>query len=252
MSGKNKEETYDQRVKRVWAIMEKGIKDAQPVILANTQAFEEKIARSHLEEALGAIREDIGIPIEGFEGSMEANLWLRGRLVPENVRAERMKKSEWWMHYIQSVLDLTDNYQSAIRSYLFTGKIDHIQANATVGVDYNKHEVRIIPQDHIRDAEKPFLQKMSEELLANMGRATKKFTLTDHRPRNPEKHALKIAILRKDKEKSAINLTDADIVNKMMQNESSTDFAQLASKEKGILSSAKNMRYDTLKRDKSD
>ena len=248
MSGNAKGKKAKQFAGKVWAIVQKGIDDAQGVILANRQTFEEKIVISNLEEALGSIRAAIEMPVQGFESAQEANLWLRGFFVPEDVRAERMRGAGWWTHFIQTELGLTDNYQSAIRTYLFTGKIGSIEANAVVEVDLIKNDVRVIPRDHIRDAEKPFLQEFSEALLARVGQTVKKFTLTNHRARDPEKHAKAIAILRRYKQKTKMKLTDMEIVMKEI---SPADSVQLTDAEKKRLSAMKNTRYDKLKRRRS-
>ena len=247
MKGKTNDPSKIAWIEKFTKTLEDGIKNAESVILANRQLLEEKIVTSNLEEALGSIREAIGMPTNGFASMQEAILWLHGATVPFEVQAYRQKELDTWIRIIQREFQLADNYRSAIRNYLCTGEIQSIQANASIEIDFQKWDVKIVEHDRVRDSEMPYLRKMADQLLEKIGRTVKRFGLTNHRSHDPKKHARAMAILHSDKQNK---ISDIELANELDIDFSSDDYLNIRKQDQEALSIIKNTRYNKKKRKK--
>lgn len=193
-------------------LIQDGIDGVRDIILANRQHFEERVVLSNLDLALPNIREDIGMPFGSFATEQEANLWRSSALLDIEESARRSAKLKEWAFIIQNELRLTDNYQDAIRWYILTGRILHIQANTSVEVDFSERAAKVVYHDEEKIHEghytKALAKYFSERLYG--------FRLISRRKRNSKKFEDAMKILRASKAKEMSSYTDAVISEKIL------------------------------------
>src|SRR3989338_7599256 len=194
MMGKTKKnkQTWSQKISQ---LSTNWVEKTHDVILANTQLFELRIILSDLENHISSMRESLGIPKVGFESEEESMIWLCDGKRPVT-SPEKREALKHLVGQIQPKLRLTNNYKDAIEFYILTGKIGHVQANASFEIDFINQTTKIASHNHTKDQEGTLLKKLVDEINSRMGRTIGRFDVTKHRKRDPKKHSHDLEIIK--------------------------------------------------------